>query len=344
MNGPFVCSECGIVAKTDAGLHRHRAGSQLYGGHGIAPTPINATFKAPRTESGEHGKSFSNRVRDHQAWYRENRLKVEAYVHADVLSPEDAERGLNFLSASIFDYARRRADENPQHVKRSRCFGHMRSSQPMCFNLLAPLANDLDLASRLLRTLLPGEVEAVTRVVVEHTPAPKADHLGDNTSLDALIVFRRPDGRRVLLGIETKLTDSFSTKRYDGRPRYHQITSEAAAIWKQDTTARLPDPAWNQLWRNQMLLEAMIRQPEPPGDEARLVVVHHQDDLSCRDAIDGYKDLLIRPTETFAEWPLDLLIERWGTAVSTPPERAWLAGFADRYVNLNLSATQLVGA
>jgi hypothetical protein len=100
--------------------------------------------------------------------------------------------------------------------------------------------------------------------------------------------------------------------RYDGRLRYCEITAEAATIWKQGATARLPDPAWNQLWRNQMLLEAMIRQTEPPGDEARLVVVHHQDDLSCRDAIDGYKDLLVRPTETSAEWPLDLLVERWG--------------------------------
>lgn len=41
-------------------------------------------------------------------------------------------------------------------------------------------------------------------------------YLGARTAFDAMIEYERADGSLVLVGIETKLTDSFSQKPYDG--------------------------------------------------------------------------------------------------------------------------------
>jgi len=84
----------------------------------------------------------------------------------------------------------------------------MLSSQAMCFNLFAPLAEDLALATRALAPLLPGLL-SVDGMHIEHTPA--ADIFGDQSGLsgvdcDLLVEATFTDGPAVLV-VETKLVE-----------------------------------------------------------------------------------------------------------------------------------------
>ena len=89
----------------------------------------------------------------------------------------------------------------------------------MCFNLFGPLVGDLPLATRCMRALLPGKSTGVTEVRIEYAPSPADEYLGDRTSFDAFVAYRRPDGQPAFLGIETKLTEPFSPGEYD-KPTY----------------------------------------------------------------------------------------------------------------------------
>jgi hypothetical protein len=54
-------------------------------------------------------------------------------------------------------------------------------------------------------------------VDIEYAPDPKEEFLDDRTAFDAFVEFDRVDGTRGFVGIETKLTEPFSRKTYDGR-------------------------------------------------------------------------------------------------------------------------------
>lgn len=95
----------------------------------------------------------------------------------------------------------------------------MLSSQPMCFNLFGPLVLDTSLATRLMRTVLPEEIDVVEEVRIEFAPEPRQQYLDNRTSFDALVRYRTPDGQQAFLGIETKLTEPFTQK--EAGPKKH---------------------------------------------------------------------------------------------------------------------------
>ena len=183
-------------------------------------------------------------MRRHQSGYRTHLLRVPCGVgpkptsttqYGNMLTLADGKAGRNFLTPEIADVARARVAEGVGAVEPFRLFHNMLSSQPMCFNLFGPLVRDTGLAARLLPTLVPEQDAEVTRVVLEWAPEPATAYLGDRTAFDAFIEYRTPDHRLHALGIETKLTESFSAKVYD-REEYRR--------WMRvPNRPRLPDAA-----------------------------------------------------------------------------------------------------
>jgi hypothetical protein len=138
--------------------------------------------------------AFAGRMRFHQSWYRATVLEVPYGTgptprakteYGNMLTAEDAAKGLNFLTPAIFAAVKARLAETEGLIEEFRLLRNMLSSQPLCFNLFGYLGLHLDLATRLMEALFPGEVKRVTRVVVEHAPAPRAEYLNDRTAFDA---------------------------------------------------------------------------------------------------------------------------------------------------------------
>jgi hypothetical protein len=256
---------------------------------------------------------FTARMRSHQSWYRANILRVPCGVgpkptstthYGNMLTPAEGAAGRNFLTAEIADVARARVAEGAGAVEPFRLFHNMLSSQPMCFNLFGPLVRDTALAARLLPTLVSERDADVTRVVLEWAPEPATDYLGDRTAFDAFIEYRTPDHRLHALGIETKLTESFSAKVYD-REEYRR---------------------WMRVHAGS------------PYATSRLLVVHHPEDRRCDQVYAGYRALLCDGDDTLRSIALDQLVDAWSRIVHPPARAVWLEPFRARYLDLELSA------
>src|SRR4051812_30576376 len=99
-------------------------------------------------------EEFAARMRFHQSWWRAAELGVaygngptaKGSPHGNFLLPGDAEDGCNFLTPEIFAVANERMKAGGG-VERYRNLHNLLSSQPMCFNLFAPLCRNRDLAT-----------------------------------------------------------------------------------------------------------------------------------------------------------------------------------------------------
>jgi hypothetical protein len=286
------------------------------------------------------------KMRRHQSWYRANVLRVpfgtgpkstDLNLYGNMLTAADAERGANFLTPGIFAVAKRRLAEGTGTVEPFRLLRNMLSSQPMCFNLFGPLVADLDLATRLMAELLPGEVAKVTAVKLEFAPQPSGAYLADRTAFDAYVEWVTPTGGQAFMGFETKLTEPFSqTKEYDGEAYRRWMTG--ASPWLPEGMGAVTNIRHNQLWRDHLLAVAHLRQPGAAWVAGRLAVVRHPLDLDCAGTVHGYRQLLRPDDDTFVELTLEQVVEAWGRAVLKEGERAWLEAFRLRYLDVGAEA------
>ena len=287
---------------------------------------------------------FARRMRFHQSWYRANRLGIpygtgprpgSTRLLGSMLPKEAAERGLNFLNPAIFEVARKRMAQKDGLVEPFRLLHNMLASQAMCFNLFGPLVDDPEVATALIRAIFPTEVDRVTRVEIEYAPVPAHEYLGDNTAFDAFVEYTRPDNRLAFIGIETKLSEPFSRKEYCSE-RYRELTVSRLSPWSSDAWPAVKIIRHNQLWRDHLLVEAMLRHSRSPYVAGRLVLVRHPQDMTCEKVVADYR-LLLRPDDdTFVDLPLDRLVTAWKSSVPSGDEQkhAWLVGVQERYLQL----------
>ncbi len=292
---------------------------------------------------------FTARMRLHQSWWRAQVLKVPFGLgpqasstsrYGNMLRREEAEIGKNFLTDEIFAVAKARLAEGRGAVEPFRLLHNLLTSQAMCFNLFGPLAVNAERATRLVKSLLGAdEVARVSRVAIEWAPDPAASYLGDRTAFDAVVEYERPDGSRALLGIETKLTDSFSQKAYDGE-KYRRWMRSVRSPFRPDAASKLATPRFNQVWRNHLLAIAVRDHAQSRYAAARSIVLHHPLDADARSVLASYRELLVAGDETFAAWTLDEVVRAFASA-ATPDEAGWLADLQRRYLDLDVSASAL---
>jgi len=315
------------------------------------PLPVApSTSSAGRSGLGPQFRGdapFRTLMRRHQSWYRADVLRLpygtgpkstDTTLYGNMLDAHGEALGANFLSPEIAEVAEARIAASPG-VEPFRCRRNMLSSQPMCFNLFGPLQRDLALATRLIRALLPDEVAEVLDVRIEYAPGPNREYLDDRTSFDAFFGYRRIDGERAFLAIETKLTESFTTTRYS-KPRYLELTEREDSLWRRGAWSVLSSSETNQLWRNHLLVEAVRTHPENPhGVAGRSVVVRHPVDQDCAGAVENYRALLVAPDASFADWTLDHVIRTWKAASRSAAELSWLVAFERRYIDVSAGAS-----
>jgi hypothetical protein len=280
------------------------------------------------------------RHRFHQSWYRAFVLGLPAGTgpqqhatspYGNMLRAEDAATGSNFLTDEIHEIAERRIAEGGT-VEPFRCRHNMLSSQPMCFNLIGPLQSRPALAAALVTSVTGRDVEVEDGGVrLEDSPG----HLGDNTGLDGSIRYRTSDGRRGVLGIETKLTERFSSKVYglDSKPAYRRYSEADNAPFDRSQLDQLTDSRWNQLWRNQLLCEAIAEHEQ--RDLADQLVCFPDDASETAALAEQYAGLLERPEAAVALSLTDIHASLQDAADRA--EMPWLESFRVRYLSLELS-------
>ncbi len=312
--------------------------------------PIDAGPPPPAPDPHDFGPQYSGdppftaRHRLHQSWWRATVLGVPCGPgpretspsrYGNMLDAASGAAGMNFLAPEIFAVAKARLAEGGGTVERFRLLHNMLSSQPMCFNLFGPLVGHPERAVRLLRPLLEDDVARVRRVAIEWAPAPATSYLGDRTAFDAMIEYERADGSLVLVGIETKLTDSFSQKPYDGEV-YRRWMRSPRSPYRTEAWGEVASPRHNQLWRNHLLAIAARDLPGSRYAAVKSMAVLHPGDEEGARVVASYRNLLRPDDDTFAARTLDEVVATF-TSVAHADEVPWLDAFRRRYLALDLS-------
>lgn len=290
------------------------------------------------------------RMRMHQSWWRAQVADVPHGVgpsasgapRGSMLTRPSAEAGRNFFTEEIFAVAKHYTRLNPEGVKPYRTLHNLLSSQPMAFNLFAPLRVDRRLARQLLSPLVPGGVSSVDCVEFEWKPE---DHpLDDGTAFDVFIRYLDTDGERRFLGVETKLTEPFSQDAVRNEARYHELAAQMPSIWVPAGPELPLDIRWFQLLRNHLLVEHLAaRGTHGPG---RAVIVGHPLDPDLQTTLDAYRMLLTAPDRLLI-LDVEAIVRRWNRLELDSQTARWLGDFNKRYVDLNASEQhwrELLGA
>lgn len=308
------------------------------------------------------GGSYRARAEARQRRYRAEVLGAGWDTHGHWLNAEANRNGANFVVPVAHTAALRRRDAGKGVAERT--FQNMLSSQAMCFNLFGPLADDLDLATKVLAAVVPGLVR-VRSVAIEYTP--DADVFGDQSGrggvdCDVLVEATFSTGENVVV-IETKFVEeAFSTCgfRRAGRAGRGQVVCpddvpvrddrEACAYhgvkgygyWRRTdehrTLAALPEsgcpfggPLW-QLWVNHAL--AHVEAARRGAGRAMFLVCAPGDNEALLRGGRVLADFRarLRDPGTVDMLPVDGLIDRIGEVAGEGSE--WARGLRARYVGI----------
>lgn len=204
---------------------------------------------------------FTARMRFHQGWWRAFVLKQPEGPRPNDASqfvcnalPDAEVRPGNFLTdrvaASVTSALADRNAASGGIVDERRLYCNLLSSQPLAFNFFGHLAGDLALATQMLGPLFGLEGIEVVAIHFEYAPGKPA---GDNSAFDVAVEYRRA-GRRGLVGVECKYTDTFSPTEYK-RDTYENLFKSSSAFEASYET--LTSSRFNQLFRNQLVGEGL---------------------------------------------------------------------------------------
>ena len=206
-------------------------------------------------------------------WLKDNNIATGLHVRSDtegqillplesLLSSEAAHAGRNFLSPAIHTLVRRELimREEGACYDEERLFGNSLSSMPLVFNVFAPLAMDLKLASAVFRSLLPDFVDHVDAIRFETSPGRREERfLNDGTAFDLAVEVITPDGEPATIFVEIKYSEDMAGPAARWRERYDEASRQVGIFIDPDAVA-LRSFALEQLWREHMLAQLAVNE------------------------------------------------------------------------------------
>ncbi|WP_018259667.1 PGN_0703 family putative restriction endonuclease [Methylobacterium sp. WSM2598] len=212
-----------------------------------------------------------------------------------LLQRADAARGLNFLSPAVYAFVSRTLvlREEGALVHYDRLHRNLLSSEALTYNLFAPLALNLDLATAVFRQLLPDFVDRVTAIRFETSPGrhdPR--YLNDASAFDAALTVITPEKERATVFIEVKFSEGCTGPAATHRPRYEEASREAALHHNPDAPA-LRSTMLEQFWRLHLLSKLAVQHGVTP--RAHLLVLYPQRNRRVRTATRLYAAELTDP-------------------------------------------------
>lgn len=140
-----------------------------------------------------------------------------AYGH---LAEGGAAANKNFFFNETFEYAKHRVKNKKKEetIGVERLFNNLLSSMPMAFNLFHPLImmlsapkND-EVVTKVVSELFPAlGVKRVMEIGLEFIPTPIENYTNDKSAMDAFIAYIDADGKKGIIAIECKYTDTLGT-------------------------------------------------------------------------------------------------------------------------------------
>lgn len=217
------------------------------------------------------------RVRLHQGWWRLNVLnkiagqhpiKMDETVCNTMFNGEVS--GANFLTENTFKIVQQtlaqRTEKDGGKIEEIRLFNNLLSSQPLCFNFFAELDFDKELGLKVLQSWW-CDITKLNKVMFEYSPP--INYTKDGSAFDIAFDVQFGD-KHGFIGLECKYTDIFSYKPQQkeavfygdvGNKNYETYTkifNSNKEAFKADYFDFVKSKKYNQLFRNQLMAEAML--------------------------------------------------------------------------------------
>lgn len=278
--------------------------------------------------------AFQRRARLLQAMWRvENKLAIGERSPGVPLGsrlPLDAAResAANFMTAGAKTAVTETLAErgSGKLIEEDRLFANLLSSQPLCFNLFGELRRDKELATRVMRVLYPGRVDAVESVQFEYSPGKSnPQYTGDRSAFDVFLEHTTPRGGRGFIGFEVKYHEGLNDDPSAHRPRYDEVAA-GMECFRSDKRAALRDKPLQQLWRDHLLAGSMLSADADRWETGLYVFLHASGNTRCTRAVERYRECLSN-TSTFDS----LTIERLLDVLEACDAGDWVARVRDRY-------------
>ncbi|PKH38462.1 hypothetical protein SAMN05192575_1174 [Nocardioides alpinus] len=285
--------------------------------------------------------AFKQAARRQQATWRVNQQfeageQPKGQPNGSTLADEVGRGYGNFLSDGIKEAVRRRAltKQKWQTFDETRLRNNLLSSMPMCFNLFGEVDGDPGRLTAIGAALF-GTTAHGDRIEFEWSPGrTDPSYTGDRTAFDVALFFGDPAiGGQTVVGVETKYHEhAVKEKAPDATtrmPRYREITERAIAernVFKPDWESRIVGTALQQIWRDHLLLLALLQHPSGEFADGRYVLAYPAGNTSFAALADTYTTVL-NDQSTFQAVTVEELIE--ADVLHQPDTRA---AFVERYL------------
>ena len=291
-------------------------------------------------------ESKIRKIRAHQGWWRaavmglpegeyfDKKINTWKRVCNRTLEESTCEN-INFISpeakqAAVLTIAEREKSGRGM-IEKNRLNFNLLSSQPLCFNFFGDLMLDKDFGLRVLQTWWP-ELTELKRVLFEF--APEERYTKDNSAYD--VAFEVCIGERTgLIDLECKYTDTFSSTEYT-KKEYKDIFNKSTAF--KAGYEEFISKDYNQLFRNQLIAEALIQNAKYDFVETGLFC-YHDDNLAIATA-GQFKDML-NDSDSFRIITYNQFIENVQRLDLNWKQREWTMMLWARYCGFELSAKAL---
>ena len=238
---------------------------------------------------------------------RLNPLDAEPPTLANYLSPQAKRQ----VQAAV-----REAATTGALLARPRLWVDLLSSQPLCFNLFGPLAEDPALATTTLQMIWP-DIQKITRIRFEWSPGRGDERYTDNRS--AFDVFVEYDGRRgrSFLAIEVKYHEDLTgSPAADPTDRYPKIAARHN-IFREESISQLKTLPLQQIWLDHLLALQLRADPGDGWQAGTFVLLYPIGNTACAAAGDRYRQCLTQD-ETFDVRTLDEIVQAARLATTEP--------------------------
>lgn len=307
-------------------------------------TELHDTMKKLIGEPVDSDNTFTHKARMLQGWYRafvlnlsqgtgpnekDDRLLPNMIPKSGELQPK-----ANFLNDVIHQVVMERVKKRDigGTIEEYRLFHNMLSSQPLAFNLFAPLSVDAELATELLQKIYPDEVKQVKNIIIEYAPVPADEYLGDKTAFDVFIEYEAVSNKLCFVGVETKYTEPFSQKGYSN-DRYEALS-------------RLPDSPFskpveelkmfNQLWRNTLLAYSLLKHESRKYHNGHALLLYMKSDDQITKMLSGFESCLKQPNQSFKNLDISDFVDLLRGCNLDRSLSKWIEDFSLRYLRFDL--------
>ena len=294
---------------------------------------------------------FSRRRRFHQGWYRAFILNLPMGLHP---VKKEANKGIrscntinieehnnaNFITKEIVDCVEeevRNKDkrQNGGIIEENRLFTNLLSSQPLSFNVFGQFYKTPNELLPVIKKYV--DVDRIVEIHFEYAP----NYSLDCSSYDVSFICYKAN-KKILLGIECKYVDKFSTsflkkkdlvKRKKQRKEYERVFLNSD-IFKEDFN-NYTNPKYVQLFRNDIM--AQYYKQKKIFDIVYTGVLYDSDD-EIKHIINKYKSMIINQGNSFIVIEYSSLIKDYEELIHKSEKySSWLNKLKERYFSLEKS-------